>query len=100
MTTAASQSPSQAQRLEALKRSHGALITRVASVKARVEEAQRTLTQVQDEAKLEFGTSDLEALRALHRTNTEANEAKLVALHTALAAAETQLADIERQLAV
>jgi len=93
------QTPTQAQRLDALKRTHSALITRLANVRARVDEAQRSLTQVQTEAQLEFGTDDLAKLRELHAQHTQNNEAKLNSLATALTTAEQQLADIERQLA-
>jgi hypothetical protein len=94
-----STSQTQAQRLEALKRTHAALITRLANVKARVEEAQRTLSQVQTEAQMEFGTDDIAKLRELHAQHTQDNESKLTVLASALSTAEQQLADIERQLA-
>ena len=85
--------------LEQGKARHQKLAQRLTKVQVEVETATRQLRDAQEEAQREFGTSDLNSLRALYEQR-EADNARMVAEFVAqLDSLEQALSDVERQLA-
>jgi hypothetical protein len=90
---------SAAQLLEEQKTRYDALVRRRTTVQVELEAANRQYTEAQEEAKKEFGTGDLDALRALYVQSEAENERKVRQFAQELDALETAVGDAEQQLA-
>lgn len=66
-------------------------------LQVRLETERKALQDAQEEAQALFGTSDLDALRALYRERQADNDRKVVDFVMALDEIDQRLADIERQ---
>lgn len=66
-------------------------------LQVRLETERKALQDAQEEAQTLFGTSDLDALRALYRERQADNDRKVVDFVMALDEIDQRLADIERQ---
>jgi polyhydroxyalkanoate synthesis regulator protein len=86
------------QALEEQKKRHQALSERATRLRVEFETATRQLQEAQQEAAKEFGTQNLDELRALYRTREEDNERKVFEFTLALDELEKSLAEAERQL--
>jgi hypothetical protein len=89
---------SAAQQLEEQKARHQALVQRRTKVQVELESAARQYAEAQAEAQREFGTGDLEELRALYLRSEAENERAVQQFAKELDALETAVADAEQQL--
>lgn len=90
---------SAAQRLEEQKSRFQALTERKNRLQVELETAARQFAEAQAEAQREFGTGDLDELRALYATSERENEERVAKFTADLDAIEKVLADTEAQLA-
>jgi hypothetical protein len=90
---------SAAQVLEENKARYQALIERRQRLQVELEAAARQLREAQDEAERDFGTRDIDALRAMYAKREEENEQKVAQFVQDLDALEAALVEVERQLA-
>jgi hypothetical protein len=90
---------SAAQLLEESKLKLNRLAERRTRAQALLEAERQRLEEARAEARAEFGTDDLEALRRLYAERNAENNIKVLEFMDGVEAAERQLADVERQLA-
>lgn len=88
-----------AQLLEESKLKLNRLAERRTRAQALLEAERQRLEEARAEARAEFGTDDLEALRKLYAERSAENNAKVFEFMDSVETAERQLADVERQLA-
>lgn len=85
------------QILDEQKKRLAALQERRTRLQVRLETERKALQEAQEEAQALFGTSDLDALRALYRERQADNDRKVVDFVMALDDIDQRLGDIERQ---
>jgi hypothetical protein len=90
---------SAAQLLEESKLKLNRLAERRTRAQALLEAERQRLEEARADARAEFGTDDLEALRRLYTERSAENNIKVLEFMDGVEAAERQLADVERQLA-
>ena len=94
----ATQGPSAAQRLEAAKDRYQKLLDRATRVKIELQAASNQLAEARTEAEVDFGTGDLEGLRARYAEIERENEQRVGEFLQALDSQEQSLSEVEAQL--
>lgn len=82
--------------LETLRKRHKELDTQRTKARANLETAEKQLAELQAEARQQYGTDDLDALRQKLREMREENERKRAEYQAHLEEIERKLAEVER----
>lgn len=84
--------------LEEQKRRHASLLERRTRAMGQLDAERRALEEARAEAIALFGTADLEELRALYASTSQANDLTVVEFVMALDEVDQGLSTVERQL--
>lgn len=96
---ATNQTLSSAALLEQQKKRHADLAHRRTLAQGQLEAEKRALEEARAEARREFGTDDLSALRALYEKTLAENDEAVVGFMLSLDEIEQAVATVEKQLA-
>jgi len=85
------------QAIEKLRERYDSLKTKKITAEANLEMSRKTLEALKTQAREQYGTDDLDALRAKLEEMTQDNERKRAEYQEHLTKIETQLAEVETQ---
>src|SRR3954469_24768758 len=95
-TAATDAAPRKAPDIETLKQRHAELDRARTTAQANLANATRQLAELKDEAKKQYGTDDLDALRAKLQEMREQNERKRAEYQRHLEEIEAKLSEVDR----